>query len=210
MSARLLKPLFAVLLAGALGACTLMSKNPAGTEEAAVAEPGLMGHWMNTGENGEVTFLHILPRAESEGKLLQILFTGGDDKDGGWYALDGHATALPDGQRYLNLKLYASTPDAIAELDSTYADRADYPYSFMPYKVIDADTMQLGAPPMEEALAAVKDGKLAGTVADPGGSFPIAKVSDTPQNIAAFLAGVDQAKAFAEPLEFKRIKNAAP
>lgn len=208
MRAGLLKSLIGVCLAAALGACTLMSKNPAGPEAAAVAEPGLYGSWTNTGEGGEISVLHIFPRSEAADNLLTIVFAGGGAEDGGWYALDGHVTALADGRRYLNMRIYASTPEAIAELDSTYPDRADYPYAFMPYKIVDADHIQLGAPPMEEALAAVKAGTLAGTVVEAG--FPIAKVSDSSEKVSAFLATQDAAKAFADPLEFTRIKGTAP
>lgn len=207
MAVRFARVLGAILVAGVLGACSLMSKNPAGPLEAAISEPQLFGNWVHTDE-GELFILHIFPFASGDGTRLNVLFVGGSPEEGGWYALTGHVSEVAPGRRYLNLAVVTSTPDLNANLDDAFPDRGEYPYGFMPYRIVDADHLELGAPPMDEALAAVREGRLAGTVVE--GSFPLTKLSDTSENIAAFLASLDEAKIFAQPMKFTRLAPPTP
>jgi hypothetical protein len=181
-----------------------MSKNPVGPESAAVKDEGLWGDWIMEGKDGDVSILHVLPHKGSDGKLLDIVLAGGKGEDNGWYVLKGHATALSNDHRYLNLQLVTTTPEMIAELDKSYPDRAAYPYAYLPYKLVDAEHLQVGGIPAEAMHDAIKQGALEGEI-EGESSLDLAKVSASSDKIAAYLATQDDEKLFKDAMLFTRV-----
>jgi hypothetical protein len=201
---RLLRVIIVLCMAAIAGGCALMSKNPVGAESAAVKEEGLWGNWIWEADNGDVSILHILPHKGSEGKVLDIVFAGGKDEDGGWYALKGHASAVGESGRYLNLQLIATDPAMMKEVEKSYPDRAEYSYAYVPYKLIDAEHVQIGVIPAELVRDAIKQGALEGKVSEES-SFFVAKVSDTSEKIAAYLATQKEETIFRDAMLFTRV-----
>jgi hypothetical protein len=202
---RLLRVIAVICVAALAGGCALMSKNPVGPESAAVKEEGLWGNWIWTGTDSDGSILHILPHKDSEGKVLDIIFAGGTPEDGGWYAFKGHASAVGDGARYLNLQIVASDPQMMQEIDKNFPDRAEYPYAYLPYKLVDADHLQVGVVPAELMRDAIKQGALEGKVSEEGSYF-VARVSDTSEKIAAYLAKQSEETVLKDPMTFTRIQ----
>jgi hypothetical protein len=202
---RFITSMAAIGLAAALSACGLMSKNPVGPQSAAIEDAQLAGDWRHESSEGDIIFLHIFSGDDSDAKGLQLLYTATKLNKGTWFALKGYVTTTPGEHRFLNLQLVGAPPEAMKGIDEGYPDRADYPYSFMPYRLVDADHLMINGPPVTLVQGAIKDGRLAGTI---GGSdsFPVAKVTDTSENIAAVLGAESEETLFKEAIVFTRVK----
>jgi hypothetical protein len=204
---RFITSMAAIGLAAALSACGLMSKNPVGPQSAAIEDAQLAGDWRHESSEGDIIFLHIVVEDTGEARPLQILYTATKENQGSWFALKGYVSALADGRRMLNLQLVAAAPQMAEGIDKSYPDRADYPFGFIPYKLQDEDHLVIGAPPVELLQQAIKEGRLAGTVGGDA-NFPVARLTDTSEKIAAVLAAQPEAEAFKDAIVFTRVKGA--
>jgi hypothetical protein len=195
-------------LAALLGGCTLMSQNPAGSQSAAVADAPLWGDWVHRDDDGETIFLHVMPQANSTGKLLEVVYSSSNDGRGTWFAFEGHVNALAGERRIVSLRLVAAARASMSEIDESYPDRADYPYAFMPYKLPDHDHLLLAGPPTALLRDAVEKGRLAGTVVKDG-PLGLIKLTAGPAEITALLAAQDDARLFEDATLFDRARPPA-
>ncbi|MBX6320822.1 MAG: hypothetical protein IRY94_03250 [Rhodospirillaceae bacterium] len=206
--ARLFRLLAGLGLAALVGACSLMSRNPVGPEAAAVADP-LLSAWGHESSDGEVIFLHVLPAGDGDGRQLTVLYAESPKAGGAgtWYALRGHVSAVEGAPRYLNLRLVASDPAALREIDEAHPGHADHPWSFVPYRFIDPDHLLVAGLPGGAVAEAIRQGRLAGRLGGDAG-FEVAVLEDGPERIAAFLAAADAQALFADAVAFARVKAA--
>jgi hypothetical protein len=179
-------------LAGTLNACALMSQNPIGPESAATSDPKLWGSWRGRTNLG-TNFLHILPRRGTGGRLLDVIYVDHGKRDT-WHQFEGYVTALPNGRRYVNLRLVSADHESLAQVDRNYPERSAYPYSFLPYTFDDDGRLQVGIPPSKVLREAVEAHKLAGTMI--GSGVPVVALADSSVNISKYLESVNYDSLF--------------
>jgi hypothetical protein len=169
----------AVLLSG----CLAESEHPVAAADPAKSDPRLWGSWLMEQEDG-YSIAHVFA---TEGGKLQIVWVDHEVEGIGKVdTYDGHATQLPSGD-YLNVVVTG--------------DEAGYVIG--KYQFDGTDQLSVWFPENDVLVAAVKDGKLAGTTRDEGGAVDV-RITASPEQWQAFLAKAP-AGFFGEPTRFKRI-----
>ena len=169
----------ATLLAG----CLAESEHPVAAADPAKSDPRLWGSWLSVQEDGYMV-AHVFA---TEGGTVHIALAEHDVEGIGKVdSYDGHATQLPSGD-YLNVVVTG--------------DEAGYVIG--KYQFDGTDKLSVWFPENDVLVAAVTDGKLAGTTKDEGGVIDV-RITASPEQWQAFLAKAP-ANFFGEPTSFTRI-----
>jgi hypothetical protein len=190
-----LRLLVAAGLAAMLTACLpVTTKTPVGTTAGLGADPALIGTWKghSTGEKGTMYF-HFL-RAKDGGIDAVLVGPSTKKDDGGWMVMAMQTAKLGERQ-FINAR---AIYDGGKPAEGTMAENTiPLLYSFDAKGVLTLSLMDEDA-----AKAAVKAGKIAGTVGE--GQFGDVTLTADAKALDAFMQSADAAALFVKPFAVLR------
>ncbi|MDE2492930.1 MAG: hypothetical protein KGL97_03410 [Alphaproteobacteria bacterium] len=173
----------ALLLAGCL---PVTSKVPVGTTAEHTSDRALFGTWRGRTEDQKAdTYFHFLP--DKEGTVTAILVsTQGTKNDAGWMSFTLRTVKLGEN-RLMNA---VETSDNGAPVEEPLKGANIPPL----YSIANGRRLTLYLLDEDEAKAAIKTGRIAGTI-EPG-NFGDAKITADAKTLDAFLATPEAAQLF--------------
>jgi len=166
-----------------LAACLPESEHPVSAADPEHGDPRLWGAWINEAEDG-FTVAHVLA---TEGGTLHLVTIDHDVEGvGGVDEYDGHVSRLKVGD-YLNVRVTGSETG----------------YLVAKYRFDGKDKVIIALTETAALEQAVRDGKLAGTFTDEGGT-PDLRITATSEQWQAFLAK-PPADLYGEDIVFERV-----
>jgi len=184
---------FAILAFAAIGlaACPpVTTKTPVGTTVTAANDPGLPGVWRGRiGTYKNSSFFTFLPAKDGTTTAIVVMATTSDD-EGGWGAFSLDTVAL--GSRH-----YFNVRETIDQGNPATGSMADNSFPVL-YHFTGHDELTLSMIDEDAAKAAIKAGKIAGTVGS--GQFGDVVLTAPPGELDRYMASAASNPLFAKPL----------
>ncbi|MGB0747602.1 MAG: hypothetical protein ACPGO3_02560 [Magnetospiraceae bacterium] len=180
---------FALLLIMVLGGCLPEFTHPIAVPDATTPDPRLISAWQGH-DDDEIVYMHLVNR--EDGGLDALMIQYGEDQgepSAGWDQMIAYTAHL-------------GTHDYLSVRDP---DESEV-YLLVRY-VIDGDSLTLWLADEDGFEAAIRDGKIAGTL--PKKEFASAKITASTAELAAFLSAADPATLFdpKEPVTLTRLEK---
>jgi len=181
---------FALIAALAATACLpVASKSPIGSTQGFVIDPSLIGTWKGAA-NGEkvASYFHFLPGRENT--IMAVVVTPpGDDDQGGWGAFALQTVKLGSN--------YFMNAQEVSDNGQVATDKTAQNTTPLLYKIGDDGKLTLYMLDEKATAAAIKAGKIAGTV-EPGDYGDVTLTAD-PEALDAFFQTPEGLALFTEP-----------
>jgi len=188
--------LFLLATAALLGGCVPESQHPLSAPAKAMVDDQLEGAW-TLKKDRELAFIHFHRRGESTNEIVAAL-------GGQWTDV---VQVVHEESGGIESGSWAMFPTNIGEhsymnvIAPNPTKAEDLSYMFMRYKVINGNELHLWRPDVEAFTKAIDDGRIKGKVSRTKGQLindVEVRITDTTENLAAFLTSADAQKVFAD------------
>ena len=177
----------ALALALAASACLpVASKSPIGSTQGFVIDPSLIGTWKGTANGGKVaSWFHFLPGRDNT-VMAVVITPASEDDSGGWGAFALQTVKLGSN--------YFMNAQEVSDNGNVAGDKTAQNPTPLLYKIGDDGKLTLYMLDEKATAAAIKAGKIAGTV-EPGDYGDVTITADpdaldaffqTPEGVALF------------------------
>jgi hypothetical protein len=181
---------FALIAALSASACLpVSSKSPIGSTQGFVIDPSLIGTWKGAA-NGEkvASYFHFLPGRENT--IMAVVVTpSSEDDQGGWGAFALQTVKLGSS--------YFMNAQEVSDNGKVASDQSAQNTTPLLYKISDDGKLTLYMLDEKATAAAIKAGKIAGTV-EPGDFGDVAITAD-PEALDAFFQTPEGLALFTTP-----------